>query len=52
MHEKKNDEALELIKLAENISPGYCECYKLHGLVLNYMGDPEAENKYLEFSAH
>lgn len=48
MHEKKNDEALELIMLAENISPGYCECYKLHGLVLNYMGDPEAENKYLE----
>lgn len=48
MHEKRNDEALELIKLAENISPGYCECYKLHGLVLNYMGDPEAENKYLE----
>lgn len=48
MHEKKNDEALELIKLAENISPGYCECYKLHGLVLNYMGNPEAESKYLE----
>lgn len=48
MHEKKNDEALELIKLAENISPGYSECYKLHGLVLSYMEKPEAEEKYLE----
>ena len=48
MHEKKNDEALELIQLAENISPGYPESYKLHGLILGYMDKPEAEEKYLE----
>ena len=46
--EKKNNEAIELIRLAENISPGYSECYKLHGLALSYLRDPNAENQYLE----
>lgn len=48
MHEKKNSEALELIKLAQNISPDYSECYKLHGLILSYMEKAEAEEKYKE----
>lgn len=48
LNDKKTIEAIELIKLAENISPGYSECYKIHGLALSYLGKSESEQKYLE----
>lgn len=47
INERKNTEALDLINLAENISPDYSECYKFHGLVLSYLDKTEAEDMYL-----
>lgn len=46
IEERKNEEALELVLLAENISDDYSECYKIHGLILSYMENPDAELKY------
>lgn len=46
INEKENKKALELIDIAENISPKFSECYKIHGLTLYYMNELSAKDMY------
>lgn len=46
INEKENKKALEMIEIAENISPKFSECYKIHGLTLFYLNELSAKDMY------
>lgn len=46
INKKENKKALEMIEIAENISPKFSECYKIHGLTLFYLNELSAKDMY------